>query len=131
MTEAVAALTDAVSASDSMAAQQAAIGVARLAYDLQLQYRPVVAVDLDRLDLWALELMLDVEADDQGAFGADAFAMDIIRDRVVQALTTADRITVNEALGAIQAAVVDEDMGAGADAAAQLRAALAGIEPAS
>jgi hypothetical protein len=131
MTAVLATLTDAVDGRDPKAAQQAAIGVARLAYDLQLQYRSVVEVDLDRLDLWAVELMLDAETSDQGAFGADAFAMDIIRDRVVHALSTADRVTVNQALGEIQAAVVDEDMGAGTEAAGQLREALARIEPAS
>jgi hypothetical protein len=75
--------------------------------------------------------MLDAESGDQGAFGADAFAMDIIRDRVTHALSTADRVTKNQALGAIQIAVADEDMDAGAETAGQLREALAGIEPAS
>ena len=91
----------------------------------------MVDVDLARLDLWAAQLILDAEADDQPAFNADAFAMDYVRDRIVHALTTADRGSVNVELGAIQGAVIDEDLAAGAEAAAQLRSILAGIEPAT
>jgi hypothetical protein len=129
MSEKVAGLTDAVAAEDAAAAQRAAIDVARLAYDLQLLYRPVVDVDLDRLDLWAMELILDAGVADERAFGADAFAMDYIRDRVTHALSTADRVTVNQAVGTIQIAVADGDMDAGAEAASQLREALAAIGP--
>ena len=130
MTDALAALSDAVAAEDPAAAGQA-IEVARLAYDLQLRYRPAVEVDLARLDLWAAQLILDVAADDQAAFGADAFALDYIRDRVVHALDNADRVAVNLALGEIQIAVVDEEMEAGAEAAGQLREILAGLKPAA
>ncbi len=115
---------------DPTEAQQLAIEVARLGYDLQLRYRSVVEVDLLRLDLWAVELTLDVEAGDAAAVGADHYAIDIIRDRVTHALSAADRAAVNEAVGAIQIAVVDEEMDAAAEAAGALRDALAGIEAA-
>jgi len=130
MTDALAALSDAVAAEDPAAAGQA-IEVARLAYDLQLRYRPAVEVDLARLDLWAAQLILDVGADDQSAFGADAFALDYIRDRIVHALDSADRVAVNLALGEIQVAVVDEEMEAGEETAARLREILADLKPAS
>ena len=130
MTDAVAALSDAVEAEDPAAAGQA-IEVGRLAYDLQLRYRPVVEIDLARLDLWAAQLIVDVGADDQPGFGADAFALDYIRDRIVHALSSADRVAVNGELGEIQVAVVDEEMEAGAEAAGRLREILAGLEPAS
>ena len=130
MTDALAALSAAVGAEDPAAAGLA-IEVARLAYDLQLRYRPVVEIDLARLDLWAAQLILDVGADDQSAFGADAFALDYIRDRIVHALGSADRVAVNVELGEIQVAVVDEEMEAGAEAAGRLREILAGLETAS
>ncbi len=128
MTDALQAFGDAVAAQESAQARQAAIEVARLAFDLQLRHRTVVEVDLARLDLWAAQVILDAEANDQAAFNADAFAMDYVRDRIVHALTAADRVSVNIGLGAIQAAVIDEDLAAGAEAAAQVRSMLAGVE---
>jgi hypothetical protein len=131
MTTMLGTLTDAVEAQDQAETQRAAIQVARLGYDLQLRYRPVVEVDLERLDLWAVELMVDAEANDTAAVGADHFALDYIRDRVVHALSTADRTAVNEAVNAIQVAVVDQDINAAVEAAGQLREALTTIEPTS
>ena len=131
MTDALGAFADAITERDEAQARQAAIEVARLAFDLQLRHRSVVEIDLARLDLWAAQLILDAEAEDQPGFSADAFAMDYVRDRIVHALTTADRVSVNIELGAIQGAVIDEDVAAGAEAAAQLRSLLAGIEPAT
>jgi hypothetical protein len=130
LTDTLAAVADAVEAQDQAQAQQQAIELARLGYDLQLRYRSVVEVDLDRLELWALQLILDVEAGDAAAVGADHYAIDIVRDRVVHALSTADRVAVNETVGALQIAVVDEEWDAAGEAAGQLREALTGIEPA-
>ena len=129
MTDTISTLGNAIEARDPAAAGLA-IEVRRLAVDLQLRYRPVVDVDLARLDLWAAQLILDVTAGGEGAFRADAFAMDYIRDRVVHALTDGDRVAVNVALGTLQVAVADGDMKAGAEAAAALRATLTGIQPA-
>ncbi|HYM52971.1 MAG TPA: hypothetical protein VEW45_05730, partial [Candidatus Dormibacteraeota bacterium] len=131
MTDALGAFADAVDAQDAAQARQAAIEVARFAFDLQLRFRTVVEVDLDRLGLWAAQLMVDAAADDQPAFNADAFALDYVRDRIVHALNSSDRIAVSIEVGAIQGAVLDEDLAAGAEAAASLRSILAGLEPAS
>ena len=131
MTDALDRFAAAVDSQDAALARQAAIDVARLAFDLQLRYRPVVEVDLARLDLWAAQLILDARAGDLPAFNADAFALDYVRDRIVHALSTSDRTSVNIEMGTIQAAVVDEDMNAGAEAASQLRSVIAGITSAS
>jgi hypothetical protein len=48
----------------SAEAQNAAIEVARLSYDLQLRYRPVTEIDLARMDLWAAQLQVDEAAGD-------------------------------------------------------------------
>ncbi len=127
MSEALGTFVEAVNAQDAAVAPQAAIEVARLAFDLQLRYRTVVEIDTARLDLWAAQLILDAAAGDQAAFYADAFAMDYIRDRIVHAMSTADRVSVNVELGAIQGAVVDGDPAAGAEAAGRLRSILAGL----
>ena len=103
--------------------------MARLSFDLQLRYRPVTEIDLARLDLWAAQLLVDEAAGDTEGIGADAFAMDYVRDRIWAALDAADLARVNTELGAIQVAVVDEEPGAAAKAAGRLRELLAGIEP--
>jgi hypothetical protein len=102
-----------------------AIAVARSSFDLQLRYRPVAAVDLARMDLWAAQLMTDEAAGDAHAVAADAFALDYTRDRILEALDPSLLTRVNTLLGAIQVAVVDREPSAAAEAAADLRAVLA------
>jgi len=131
MTDALGSFADAIIARDAARVRHAAIEVARLAFDLQLRYRTVVEIDLARLDLWAAQLILDAEGEDEPAFYADAFAMDYVRDRIVHALTSSDRVSVNVELGSIQGAVIDEDLAAGSEAAGRLRSILAGLEPTS
>jgi hypothetical protein len=131
LADALGSFANAVDARDAEQVRQAAIDVARLAFDLQLRYRPVVEIDLARLDLWAAQLIVDAAADDLAAFNADAFALDYVRDRIVHTLSTSDRFSVNVELGEIQGAVLDEDMEAGVGSAGRLREILAGIEPAS
>jgi hypothetical protein len=125
------ALAGAIDARRADPARRAAIDVARLSFDLQLRYRPASEVDLARMDLWAAQLLVDQAAGDAGAVGADAFAMDYMRDRILDAVDAGDLTRINTELGAIQVAVIDEDMGAAADAAARLRDTLASIQPGS
>jgi hypothetical protein len=120
----------AVDARSSAGASNAAIETARLAYDLQLRYRPVTEVDLARLDLWAAQLIVDEAAGDTDAIAADQFALDYVRDRIRAALDEVTLARVNTELGEIQVAVVDEEPAAAAEAAARLRGTLAGLEPA-
>jgi hypothetical protein len=119
------ALVTAVDARSSQRASNAAIETARLAYDLQLRYRPVTEVDLARLDLWAAQLIVDERAGDTDGIAADAFALDYVRDRIRVALDASTLARVNTELGAIQVAVADEEPEAAARAAGRLRATLA------
>jgi hypothetical protein len=119
------ALVTAVDARSSQRASNAAIETARLAYDLQLRYRPVTEVDLARLDLWAAQLIVDEGAGDTDGIAADAFALDYVRDRIRVALDASTLARVNTELGAIQVAVADEEPEAAARAAGRLRATLA------
>ena len=131
MDEALATLATAVDARDAARARNAAIEVARLSFDLQLRYRPVTEIDLARMDLWAAQLIVDEAAGDTDAIGADAFALDYVRDRILDALDEATLVRVNTELGEIQIAVVDEEPAAAAKAAGRLRGILAEISPAS
>ncbi|HJP67175.1 MAG TPA: hypothetical protein VKA30_12840 [Actinomycetota bacterium] len=122
-------LTAAVRARRPGAAQTAAIQAARSGFDLQLRFRPAPEVDLARMDLWAAQLVVDVNAHDLGGVGSDQFALDYVRDRVRGVLGTSDLQRVNDALGTIQIALVDEEYVAAAKAARELRATLATATP--
>jgi hypothetical protein len=127
MSGALDALARAVHARDADRARRAAIDTARSSFDLQLRFRPADEIDLARMDLWAAQLLVDDAAGDAAAVGADAFALDYVRDRIRDALDARDLSRVNTELGTIQVAVVDEDLRAVADAAARLRDILGGL----
>ena len=131
MRGALEALTVAVGERKASAARQAAIDVARWGLDLQLRHRPVSEVDFDRFDLWAAQLLVDAAAGDAAAVNGDFFSLDYIRDRIMHALDAADRTRLNTELDELNGAVADEDLGAAASAAQQLREALAGFKPES
>jgi hypothetical protein len=128
---ALRALTAAVDTHNVARARNAAIDVARSSFDLQLRYRPVMEVDLARLDLWAAQLIVDEAAGDIDAIAADQYALDYVRDRIRHALDDETLFRVNTELGRIQVAVVDETPAAAARAAGRLRATLATLESAA
>jgi hypothetical protein len=127
MQRAVDALAAAVVGRKAPEARQAAIDVARWSLDLQLRHRPVSDVDLDRFDLWAAQLLVDVAAGDAAAVNGDFFCLDYVRDRIQHTLAGADRTRLNADLEELNGAVADEDLGAAAEAARQLRETLVGI----
>ena len=129
MNEALVVLARAVRSRQMAEARNAAIQAARSSFDLQLQYLPATEIDLARLDLWAAQLLVDEAAGDAGGVGADAFALDYVRDRIRQAVDALDLTRINTELGAIQIAVVDEGLAAAAAAAKRLRSTLAGLQP--
>jgi hypothetical protein len=127
-TRALAALGAAVAARAGTRSRQTAIDAARLAFDLQLPYRPTVEIDLARLDLWAAQTVLDAEIGDADGVGADQFALDYIRDRVRGSIAAPDLDRLNASLGSIQVAVLDEDLAAAAEGARRVRALVAAME---
>jgi hypothetical protein len=129
MNEALVVLARAVRSRQMAEARNAAIQAARSSFDLQLQYLPATEIDLARLDLWAAQLLVDEAAGDAGGVGADAFALDYVRDRIRQAVDARDLTRINTGIGEIQIAVVDEDLAAAAAAAERLRSTLAGMQP--
>jgi hypothetical protein len=128
MNEALVVLARAVRSRQLVEARNAAVQVARSSFDLQLQYLPATEIDLARLDLWAAQLLVDEAAGDPGGVGADAFALDYVRDRIRQTVDARDLTRINTELGAIQIAVVDEDIAGAAAAAERLRSTLAGLQ---
>jgi hypothetical protein len=131
MTGALEKLGDAVRSRKAPEAGQAAIEVARWSLDLLLRHRPVTEIDLARFDLWAAQLLVDAATGDAAAVNGDFFSLDSIRDRIQHTLDEADRTQLNTKLEALNGALADQDLAAAADAARQLRAALAGFEPAA
>ncbi|HET7929593.1 MAG TPA: hypothetical protein VFM40_08590 [Actinomycetota bacterium] len=129
MNLAVVGLARAVRARGNAAARDAAIQAARSSFDLQLPYRSEAEIDLARMDLWAAQLLVDEAAGDAGGVGADAFALDYVRDRIRAAVDPRDLVRINTEIGTIQVAVVDGELGAAAAAAERLRATLADLQP--
>jgi len=129
MDEALHVLARTVRSRQATAARDAAIQAARSSFDLQLPYRPAAEIDLARMDLWAAQLLVDEAAGDAGGVGADAFALDYVRDRIRAAVDARDLTRINTELGTIQVAVVDEDLALAAAAAERLRRALAELQP--
>jgi hypothetical protein len=61
--------------------RQTALHVLQAALDLQLQYRPVAAVDADRIDLWWRQLALDSVARNEAGIRSDLAIISAIRER--------------------------------------------------
>jgi hypothetical protein len=129
MRAALDALAGAVEARDAPGSRNAAIDAARSSFDLQLRYRPAAEIDLARMDLWAAQLLVDAVAGDTGGVGADAFALDYVRDRIRDALGEAELTRLNTLLGKIQVAVLDAEMSKAARAAREVRAFIAHLGP--
>ena len=124
MSDALAALITAVNANSVSAARQAAIHVARATLDLQLRHRALAEVDVDHLDLWARQVLVDVAAGDQGAVLGDVATMQWIRDRLAGDVTSPDLARIDAQLGRLRTSVAGRGLTAAADAAAGLRSAL-------
>lgn len=130
-TSALEALADAVQTRDAARVRQAAITAAQWSLDLQLRHRPPVEVDIARFDLWAAQLMVDAAAGDAAAVNGDFFTLDYIRDRILHTFEGADPAHINAQLEELQGAVGDEELDAASQAAGQLRATIAALQPAS
>ena len=123
------ALTRAAGGRDPARAGQAALRVEQAALDLQLRYRAPAVVDLDRLDLWARQLLLDAAAGDRGAVAGDAATLQVIWDRAGHGAEAAAAGRVTAGLTAVGKAAAGKDVRAAAAAIPPLRTALAGLTP--
>ena len=131
LNRALAATASAVGSKDGAGAQQAAIDVAMYAFDLHLPFRPAVEVDLARFDLWLAQMQVDAAAGDGAAVNGDFFALDYVRDRVVQALSAEEAAAINLQLEELLGAVGDGKLRSVARIAGGLRDMVATAAPAS
>jgi hypothetical protein len=124
LNRATGALSAAVAAHLPTAAQQWALEVEQAGLDLQLQYRSPDQIDMRRLDLWLRRLLVDARARDAGAVSGDVSTVEWIHDRIVPALGAAELARVDSLLVELRANAADEDFGAAATAAEELRTVL-------
>lgn len=125
MDEALEELTGALEARAAEEARQATIHVARASLDLQLQYRTAAETDLDLLDLWARQLVVDAAAEDQGGVLGDAATLKWIRDRVARDVTLEELRAIDARLDGLRAAAAAGDLTRAAGTAVSLRATVA------
>jgi hypothetical protein len=117
----VAALRKAVDAQEAADARQAAIDVARASLDFKLRYRTAAETDLDLLDLWARQLLVDAEAGDQAGVLGDAASIKWTRDRISQDIAPGELTQLDAGIAGVQAAAAARDLTAASHAAAGLR----------
>jgi hypothetical protein len=130
LSEAVKRLRDAVDARKGALARNASIEVARLAFDIQLRYRPATEVDIARFDLMAAQLLVDAAAVDADGVNADVFALDYIRERFVHTLDASTAARLNLLLNDLQTAVIDDDLETSVKTARGLRSLVEERSPA-
>jgi hypothetical protein len=117
----VTALRKAVEAREPADARQAAIDVARASLDFKLRYRTAAETDLDLLDLWARQLVVDAEAGDQGGVLGDAASIKWTRDRVAQDIAPGELTQLDAQIAGVQAAASARDLLRASNAAISLR----------
>jgi hypothetical protein len=127
MSRALKALARSVEGRDRLATRQAALDVLQAGLDLELQYRPIVQIDLARFDLWLRRLIADAQGRDAAAVTGDVTTLEWIRDRVAYKLDKVDVTRIDTGLRELRAKAGDEDLKAAATTAAALRKTLAGL----
>jgi hypothetical protein len=124
MTGALDTLVAAIEAREPAEARQAAINAARASLDLKLRHRTAAETDLDLLDLWARQLVVDTEAGDRDAVIGDAASLKWIRDRIARDVAVAELRELDARLDGLRAAATARDLSAASIAAARLRVTL-------
>lgn len=122
-------LAGALAARKPAEAHQAALRVAQNDLDLHLRHQPVVEVDLDRLELWGRQLLVDAAANDAGAVAGDVSTLEWIRERVRRAVDPAIATRIDTQLRDLRAAADHKDIAAAAKATPALLATIAAIHP--
>jgi hypothetical protein len=125
MSGTLTALGAAVDGRDPARARQAALRAEQAALDLRLRHRPVAEVDLERLDLWARQLLADAAARHRGAVAGDVATLQVLWDRTGHATDPAAAGRVTASLAALNRAVDSGRRTAPAAAVPALRDALA------
>lgn len=115
----------AVKGRDQGEARQATLKVLQASLDLQLRYRTAAETDLDLLDLWARQLVIDSEAGDQDGVVGDAATLKWLRDRIARDVSLAELRVIDARLNEVRAAADANDLRSVGTAAASFRSTLA------
>ena len=117
-------LARSVDSRNARGSAQAAIDVARSVLDLRLRYESPEAVDVERLDLWLVQMLLDADAQDASAVRGDFFAIDYVRDRIRGGINEPGRPRLDTELESLLDAINEDDVAAVAKVAHRLRRTL-------
>ena len=131
MSRALTELTGAVNARQPAEARQAALDVTRAGLDLQLQYRPVAEVDLNRAGAWAQQVRVDAEAGELGWVLSDIVTLELIQERAAHVLEAAAAARFNDLLIELRSAAEAGALETVTDVATRLLESLGGPEPGS
>ena len=126
---ALKALARAIKVRKPATARDAALDVAQATLDLQLQFRPIVEIDLARSDLWARQVLVDAARDDIAAVSGDTATLEWIRDRIARSLDSVVVTRIDTLLEQLRSNVKDADPAAAAVTAATFRELLAQATP--
>lgn len=118
-------LSTTVEAREAAEVRQAALNVLQASLDLQLRYRTAAETDLDLLDLWARQLVLDSEAGDRDGVIGDAATLKWLRDRIARDVSLAELRIIDARLTELRAAADANDLRGVGTAAASFRSTLA------
>lgn len=129
MSRDIDALAEAVATRRPAQAHQAALRVAQNDLDLHLRHQPVVKVDLDRLELWARQLLVDAAANDPGAVVGDATTLELIWQRVRHTVDPATATRLDTQLRDLRAAANNKDIATAAKTIPALLTTLATVHP--
>ncbi|MGH7528685.1 MAG: hypothetical protein ACREMX_18480, partial [Gemmatimonadales bacterium] len=127
MDGALESLVATVESQDPAEARQAALDVSLAGLDLKHRHRTAAETDLDLLEHWARQLVVDAEAGDRSAVIGDAATLRWIRDRVARDVSLAELNSIDSRISALQAAARSGDLRQAASAAGSLRSAVARV----
>jgi hypothetical protein len=120
MTGALEALAEAIDAHDKNETRQASINASLASVDFELRYDDRSEIDLDLIEIWTRQLVLDMHTHDRGGVLGDIATLNVIRDR----LTESDRGLIDAELRALKNAAQSGDPVAVEEIATQLQAAV-------
>jgi hypothetical protein len=122
MDGALETLDNAIARRDRGDVRQATIGVALASLDFELRHEERSEIDLDLIEVWLRQLVIDAHARDRGGVRGDIATIEWIRDR----LEPRDRDPVDRFLELPEVARADADPVAAAAPAERLRRELVG-----
>jgi len=131
MTDALEGLGTAIDAQDSADAGQAAIAVSHATLDLELAFRQIADVDVDRLKTWARQLQIDTAAGDPALVLGDVATLEAIWERVGHAIDPAGGEVIGAILVDLRAAADSGNLEGIPEIVATLAEALDGLVPAA